>query len=69
MKLIIDLDDEWAYEESISSAIKEAIEAEVTKEVRKLVRSVVNENKAAISAVADAYAKRMVTEVEKSLKS
>lgn len=68
MKLVIDLDDTWSYEESISAAIKDAIEAEIGKEVRKLVRTAVDENKAAIIAVANAYAKRMVSEAEKALK-
>ena len=31
MKLVIDLDDTWSYEESVSTAIKEAIEAEISK--------------------------------------
>ena len=68
MKLVIDLDDTWSYEESISAAIKESIESEIGKEVRKLVRASVDENKAAIIAVANAYAKRMVAEAEKALK-
>ena len=68
MKLSIDLDDTWSYEESISTAIKEAIEAEVGKEIRKHVRTAIDENKAAIIAVASAYAKRMVAEAEKALK-
>ena len=68
MKLVIDLDDTWAFEESISAAIKESIESEIGKEVRKLVRASVDENKAAIIAVANAYAKRMVAEAEKALK-
>ena len=68
MKLVIDLDDTWAFEESISAAIKESIESEIGKEVRKLVRAAVDENKAAIIAVANAYAKRMVAEAEKALK-
>ena len=68
MKLIIDLDDTWSYEENISTAIKEAIEETIGKEVRKIVRESVNENKAAIIAVANAYAKRMVAEAEKALR-
>lgn len=68
MKLVIDLDETWSYEESISVAIKEAIEAEIGKEVRKLVRAAVDENKSAIIAVANAYARRMVAEAEKALK-
>jgi hypothetical protein len=68
MKLVIDLDETLAYEESISAAIKESIEAEIVKEVRKLVRAAVDENKSAIIAVATAYAKRMVAEAEKVLK-
>lgn len=68
MKLVIDLDETWSYEESISTAIKESIEAEINKEVRKLVKAAVNENKSAIIAVANAYAKRMVAEAEKALK-
>jgi len=68
MKLVIDLDDTWAFEESISAAIKDSIESEIGKEVRKLVRASVDENKAAIIAVANAYAKRMVAEAEKALK-
>lgn len=68
MKLVIDLDDTWSYEESISAAIKESIEAEIGKEVRKLVRAAVDENKSAIIAVANAYAKRMVAEAEKALR-
>jgi diphthamide biosynthesis methyltransferase len=68
MKLVIDLDDTWSYEESISAAIKESIEAEIGKEVRKLVRTAVEENKQAIIAVANAYAKRVVAEAEKALK-
>lgn len=68
MKLVIDLDDTWSYEESISVAIKEAIEAETGKAVRKLVKAAVDENKSAIIAVANAYAKRMVAEAEKALK-
>ena len=68
MKLSIDLDDTWSYEESISAAIKEAIEAEVGKEIRKHVRVAIEENKAAIIAVATSYAKRMVAEAEKALK-
>ena len=68
MKLVIDLDDTWSYEESISAAIKESIEAEIGKEIRKLVRAAVDENKGAIIAVANAYAKRMVAEAEKALK-
>ena len=67
MKLVIDLDETWSYEESISVAIKEAIEAETGKAVRKLVRAAVDENKSAIIAVANAYAKRMVAEAEKAL--
>lgn len=66
MKLVIDLDETWSYEESISVAIKEAIEAEVGKAVRKLVRAAVDENKSAIIAVANAYARRMVAEAEKA---
>lgn len=68
MKLVIDLDDTWSYEESISAAIKESIQAEISKEVRKLVRTAVEENKQAIIAVANAYAKRVVAEAEKALK-
>ena len=68
MKLVIDLDETWSYEESISVAIKESIEAEINKEVRKLVRAAVDENKSAIIAVANAYARRMVAEAEKALK-
>lgn len=68
MKLVIDLDETWSYEESISVAIKEAIEAETGKAVRKLVKAAVDENKSAIIAVANAYAKRMVAEAEKALK-
>lgn len=68
MKLVIDLDETWSYEESISTAIKESIEAEINKEIRKLVRTAVEENKQAIIAVANAYAKRMVAEAEKALK-
>lgn len=68
MKLVIDLDETWSYEESISVAIKESIEAEINKEVRKLVKAAVDENKSAIIAVANAYAKRMVAEAEKALK-
>lgn len=68
MKLVIDLDETWSYEESISVAIKEAIEAETGKAVRKLVRAAVDENKSAIIAVANAYARRMVAEAEKALK-
>lgn len=68
MKLVIDLDETWSYEESISVAIKESIEAEIGKEVRKLVRAAVDENKSAIIAVANAYAKRVVAEAEKALK-
>lgn len=68
MKLVIDLDDTWTYEESISAAIKESIEAEIGKEVRKVVRAAVDENKTAIVAVAKAYAKRLVSEAEKALK-
>ena len=68
MKLVIDLDDTWSQEESISAAIKESIEAEINKEVRKLVKAAVDENKSAIIAVANAYARRMVAEAEKALK-
>ncbi len=68
MKLVINLDDTYPYEESISAAIKESIEAEIGKEVRKLVRAAVEENKQAIIAVANAYAKRVVAEAEKALK-
>lgn len=68
MKLVIDLDDIWSYEESISAAIKESIEAEINKEIRKLVRTAVEENKYAIIAVASAYAKRVVADAEKALK-
>lgn len=68
MKLVIDLDETWSYEESISTAIKESIEAEINKEVRKLVKAAVDENKSAIIAVANAYARRMVAEAEKALK-
>ena len=68
MKLVIDLDETWSYEDSISVAIKESIEAEINKEVRKLVKAAVDENKSAIIAVANAYAKRMVAEAEKALK-
>ncbi len=68
MKLVIDLDETWSYEESISVAIKEAIEAETGKAVRKLVKAAVDENKSAIIAVANAYARRMVAEAEKALK-
>lgn len=68
MKLTIDLDDTWSYEESISAAIKEAIEAEVGKEIRKQVKVAIEENKSAIIAVASSYAKRMVAEAEKALK-
>lgn len=68
MKLVIDLDETWSYEESISVAIKEAIEAETGKAVRKLVKAAVDENKPAIIAVANAYARRMVAEAEKALK-
>lgn len=68
MKLVIDLDETWSYEESISVAIKESIEAEINKEVRKLVKAAVDENKSAIIAVANAYARRMVAEAEKALK-
>lgn len=68
MKLVIDLDETWSYEESISAAIKESIEAEINKEVRKLVKAAVDENKSAIIAVANAYARRMVAEAEKALK-
>lgn len=68
MKLVIDLDETWSYEESISTTIKESIETEISKEVRKLVKAAVNENKSAIIAVANAYAKRMVAEAEKALK-
>lgn len=68
MKLVIDLNEEWSYEESISAAIKEAIEAEIGKEIRKLVKLAVAENQSAIVAVANAYAKRMVAEAEKALK-
>lgn len=59
MKLVIDLDDTWSQGESISAAIKESIEAEINKEVRKLVKAAVDENKSAIIAVANAYARRM----------
>ena len=68
MKLVIDLDDTWSQEENISAAIKESIEAEINKEVRKLVKAAVDENKSAIIAVANAYARRMVAEAEKALK-
>jgi len=68
MKLVIDLDDTWSCEESISTTIKESIEVEISKEVRKLVRTAVDENKSAIIAVANAYAKRMVAEAEKALR-
>lgn len=68
MKLVIDLDETWSYEESISVAIKEAIEAETGKAVRKLVKAAVDENKQAIIAVANAYAKRVVADAEKALK-
>lgn len=68
MKLVIDLDETWSYEESISSAIKEAIESEIGKEIRKLVKIAVTENHSAIVAVANAYAKRMVSEAEKALR-
>lgn len=67
MKLVINLDETWIYEDTISNAIKEAIETEISKAVRKLVRGAVDENKEAIMAVADAYAKRMVADVEKAL--
>lgn len=67
MKLVIDLDDTWSYEENISTAIKEAIESEIGKEIRKVVRQSVEENRAAIVAVANAYAKRMVSEAQKAL--
>ena len=67
MKLVIDHDDTWSYEESVSTAIKEAIEAEISKEVRRLVKTAVEENKQAIVAVANAYAKRMVAEAKKAL--
>ena len=68
MKLVIDLDDTWSYEENISAAIKEAIEAEIGKEIKKLVKEAVYENRSAIVAVANAYAKKMVAEAEKALK-
>lgn len=68
MKLVIDLDETWSYEESISTTIKESIETEISKEVRKLVKAAVDENKSAIIAVANAYARRMVAEAEKALK-
>lgn len=68
MKLVIDLDETWTFEESISEAIKEAIETEISKEVRKLVQAAVDENKSAIIAVANAYAKRLVAEADKVLK-
>jgi rRNA-processing protein FCF1 len=67
MKLTIDLDEEWTYEETISAAIKTAIEEEIGKEIRKLVKEAVTENRAAIVAVASAYAKRMVTEAQTAL--
>lgn len=68
MKLVIDLDQEWMHDDTISNAIKSAIEEEMNKEIRKLVKTVVSVNHDAIIAVANAYAKRMVTEAEKALK-
>lgn len=68
MKLVIDLDQEWMHDDIISNAIKSAIEEEMNKEIRKLVKTVVSVNHEAIIAVANAYAKRMVTEAEKALK-
>ena len=67
MKLTIDLNEEWAYDESIATGIREAIEDEIGREVRKVVKLAVEENKAAIVALANAYAKRMVAEAQRAL--
>ena len=69
MKLSIDLDNEWMYEESISAAIKYAIEDAIGKEVRKVVKETVEENKAAIIALASAYGKKLVAEAQRTLDS
>lgn len=67
MKLTLDLNEEWCYEESIATGIREAIEGEIGREVRKMVKLAVEENRAAIVALANAYAKRMVAEAQKAL--
>ncbi len=68
MKLEIDLEDTWSYEESIATAIKQAVEQEVGKEIRKLVKATVEENQTAIKEVALLYAKRCIASAVKDLK-
>lgn len=67
MKLIIDLDAEWTYEDSISAAIKSAIEEAIGKEIRKVVKESVEGNKTAIIALANAYGKKLVSEAQRAL--
>lgn len=67
MKLTIDLDETWSYEESIAEAIQETIKTAIGNEVRKIAREAVSDNKTAIIAVANAYASRMVEEARKAL--
>lgn len=67
MKLTIDLDNYWAYDETIADCIKEAIMQEVSKEVRKVAKQAADDNREAIVALANAYAKRMVAEATKAL--
>ena len=66
--ITINLDDLYGdYDQTIATTIKEAIAAEVAKEIRKEVKAIVSDNKAAITAVANAYAMRMIDEAKKAL--
>lgn len=68
MKLVIDLEEAWAYDESIADAIKEAVNDAIGKEIRRVVRDTVGKSRAAIIAVASSHAERMIAEADKALR-
>ncbi len=59
MKLTIDLDEAWAYEECVSNIIKEEIKDGVRRKVKQILRDKEGELTKAIEAYARSQAKAL----------
>jgi hypothetical protein len=60
MKLEIDLEDKWAYEESLSKCIQDEIKEAVRRKVKAILRKDQSEIAAAVEAAAKIHAKQLL---------
>lgn len=67
MKITLNLDETWANEETISTAVMDALHAAIRVEVQRIVKQMMKEHEAAIAGVAKARARQLIAETQKAL--